>query len=398
MNDALPVGGGYLRGFIEKALLPSLKKESSTMFFLPGTGRTSMLRYLSRCMGKVKSELGIELDGLVFLTVDSSDEKRVLTDWRTMLSEQGVQVDGFETTDDVLRRVLEGGKRVTLSAVLGEGGPTVSTLARYRSLAAPMINFNFCLPFERTKDDVSKNLGELGQAALQNWWFLPLYDEESSRVVVTNWEKEGLGKLSEEEIGKVLIASGGHPGIMRFFLRGKVEVSNEAWQDPGLKLLFDGFWESLGDQSRLWLLNFVGGKQEGDPTEFLLGTGMVRHISDDFVIFSPVFGSYLEGLRKVAVPQVTEINGKLTVGSRPIDQFLSDQEAAVLGLLWQKRGEPVSREEISEAIWGKSAEEKYSDWAINQLVRRLRVKIGDVGEERRLIETRREKGFCLRAD
>lgn len=53
----------------------------------------------------------------------------------------------------------------------------------------------------------------------------------------------------------------------------------------------------------------------------------------------------------------------------------TSQEINLIGVLQKNIGEPISRDQIAEAIWGKSWNTKYSDWAIDKAVSRLRKNI-----------------------
>jgi len=45
-------------------------------------------------------------------------------------------------------------------------------------------------------------------------------------------------------------------------------------------------------------------------------------------------------------------------------------------------------------LWPNDTEDKYSDWAIDQVMAKIRKKLGDVGENR-LIRTIKGKGMML---
>ena len=53
-----------------------------------------------------------------------------------------------------------------------------------------------------------------------------------------------------------------------------------------------------------------------------------------------------------------------------------------------------SRDEIGDTLWGKESYEKYSDWAIDQLMSKLRKKLEKLGIKDRLA-TVRGKGYKL---
>ena len=74
--------------------------------------------------------------------------------------------------------------------------------------------------------------------------------------------------------------------------------------------------------------------------------------------------------------------------------ILSRQERRVFSRLQLHLNTIINREELAEAIWGKEWEDKYSEWAIDKLVQRLRDKI----LQSRLpfkIMTKRKQGFMM---
>ena len=51
-------------------------------------------------------------------------------------------------------------------------------------------------------------------------------------------------------------------------------------------------------------------------------------------------------------------------------------------------------DEIGEALWGKDSYDKYSDWAIDQLISKLRKKLETLGFKN-VLKTVRGKGYKL---
>lgn len=70
----------------------------------------------------------------------------------------------------------------------------------------------------------------------------------------------------------------------------------------------------------------------------------------------------------------------------------SAQELVLLKLLTEKQDQPVTRDELAQVLWGKLWQEKYSDWAIDKAVSRLRQNLASATH--RLI-TVRNLGYSL---
>lgn len=379
MLSDLPASEVYLDNFKKEVFGPSKRKESGTVFFLPGMGRNSLTRYLAH-FGKNEG---------VVLTVDSDEEESIVALWKAMLAEQSVMSKATDSGGIILE-ITGLGKRVLLCAKVGEDGPSVGRLSRYRNLQSTMVDFSFGVCGEREMEDIAKDLGELGRFALQNCWVMPVFDGVSIERVIQNQVSDGFAsKVSDEQKNKIRNLSGGYVSLARFLLRHLELLDEEVQENPEVKFFFDGIWNSLADESRLWLLDFVGGKLLAER-DFLAKTGLVVKGK----LFSEVFEKYVKGLAKQVVPVVKEVGGVLMVGNIRAEVLLTIQEMKVLKVLLG--GEIISREKVADVLWGVESEDKYSDWAINQVIRRIRVKIGDVREDKKLIETIRGKGFVIK--
>ena len=53
-----------------------------------------------------------------------------------------------------------------------------------------------------------------------------------------------------------------------------------------------------------------------------------------------------------------------------------------------------SRDDIGDVLWGKESYEKYSDWAIDQIMSKIRKKLGLLGTKTRIV-TVRGRGYKL---
>lgn len=66
---------------------------------------------------------------------------------------------------------------------------------------------------------------------------------------------------------------------------------------------------------------------------------------------------------------------KISYFNQDFTHVFSVAERRVVALLWQKRTQILSRNTLAEAFWAEAEHEKYSDWALDQIMRRLRTKL-----------------------
>lgn len=81
------------------------------------------------------------------------------------------------------------------------------------------------------------------------------------------------------------------------------------------------------------------------------------------------------------------------IGDLEISSDLSAQDMELLNKFLSKPNEIINRDEIAETIWGKLSAEKYSDWAIDKAISRLKSKFPS--NSRTKILTIRNAGYKL---
>jgi len=84
-------------------------------------------------------------------------------------------------------------------------------------------------------------------------------------------------------------------------------------------------------------------------------------------------------------------NNRITINSIIVDLYFSKKERAALRHFLSQKIEIVSREEIAKSIWGEN--NSYTDWALDQFIKRLRDKLKKLGLKVDLIKTVKNKGF-----
>lgn len=88
------------------------------------------------------------------------------------------------------------------------------------------------------------------------------------------------------------------------------------------------------------------------------------------------------------------LNFPQTKPVQKLENILTKSEMAVFEALLASVGKFVLRDEIAKIIWGESWSEKYSDWAIDMLISRVRGKLKKVGIASKII-TKKGIGFYL---
>lgn len=395
-NTSKPAGDDYLRLFVEKSILPSIKKQSSTIFFIKGLGRNSFLKYISVSKKTISEKLGIDLANIVLLTIDSSETEIMRETWIRMLREQEAldEKHDLSTLSKIVDNVTNrSGKRILLCVWVNEEGVNHVFLESLRMINPMMIDFQFSFPFEIEVNEIKNYLGPLTQFAIQNIWYMPLYGEEDIKVVINNQIKNGFSDAKEDQFEKIIELSGGYPRLARFFLRNPEKIDEKYWNDPEVNLYMEEIWDGLSESSKKQLFSIVENK-ENEISAYAKNTKIVDFVGNNLTLFSPIFDRFVRELHETKPPTVFEKNGKIVVSGDDLESLLSDQEVQVFNLLFKEKGKVVTRDSVASAVWGDGWEDKYSDWAIDQIISRIRRKIGDRSQNS-LIKTKRGKGFIL---
>lgn len=142
-------------------------------------------------------------------------------------------------------------------------------------------------------------------------------------------------------------------------------------------------WDSLEESERKVLLAALKGKKftvsDKKEGKYLWDTGLLGGVSGD-KIFSPIFERYL---------------GSATSGQKQSEKIeLTKKENALYSFLLENEGEVCEREAIIEAVWPEIEDLGVSDWTIDRLVARLRVKLKDQ-ESKYNIVTVKTRGYKL---
>lgn len=80
-----------------------------------------------------------------------------------------------------------------------------------------------------------------------------------------------------------------------------------------------------------------------------------------------------------------------------ITHLLSAKERNILTFLVHHPNTPISREKLAPIIWPVDTDEKYSEWAIDQTIKRLRDKISKIGLPPTIIKSIRGVGYEYRS-
>lgn len=147
--------------------------------------------------------------------------------------------------------------------------------------------------------------------------------------------------------------------------KNKQEIFDFLSHDERIMFQSEELWESLNDTEQNVLLKIEKKQkitaEERKSTTYLWDSGFVVENNGKAIIFSPLFSHYLKQ-RQMSKEVTANVD-------------LSKKEHLLFTYLKSKINVICEREEIIEAVWPEVEEVGISDWAIDRLVARLRVKL-----------------------
>ena len=207
----------------------------------------------------------------------------------------------------------------------------------------------------------------------------PLNLEEAD-YLLTRFETIFQTTLPKAQKQAIIELSGGHRGLIKAIFLG---LKN----NPDLKLALPSL---LNCDSVVFRLQEIAEELGEERLEQLLRITSASHYLEryGYIKNGAIFTSLLTEYIRIYSPHLIErVLRDKTLNFTP-------QEMIVFNLLKQNINKVVKREVIAQAIWEQDWEEKYSDWAIDMLIYRIRSKIKSFFPEYRL-QTKRGSGFIL---
>jgi len=154
--------------------------------------------------------------------------------------------------------------------------------------------------------------------------------------------------------------------------------------DERIILQSEELWESLTEDEQKALIKIIKMKAvtqtERELALYLWKTGFITENQGQTMLFNPLFTFYIEH-KKEEPEKSSEVH-------------LTKKEHLLFMLLESHVGEICERDQIIEVVWPEYKEFGVSDWAIDRLVARVRVKLREQKNKYEIV-TIRTRGYKL---
>lgn len=235
---------------------------------------------------------------------------------------------------------------------------------------------------------------------LQNIIYSPLYEPKDVNQFINylgvKWQLKIPPKLKEAIIKRC----GGHfllvKQAVRHFRDQPQTNLKEIFFSEAMTLRLELISAAFSFKEKTILIKIANGSQGFNKKEdkttlnYLTKIGIInlRH-----QITVPLFAEYLKGQEKTS--HLVLQDNQLLINKVPVEDLFSRQEKRVLKKMLNQSGKIINRDALASVIWPSKTDQHYSDWAIDQLVKRLRKKLANLNLNPKIIKTVRSQGYLL---
>ncbi|HPT66103.1 MAG TPA: helix-turn-helix domain-containing protein [Candidatus Woesebacteria bacterium] len=244
--------------------------------------------------------------------------------------------------------------------------------------------------------DVLKKINNIHEYNLlfQNIVYYPLYNLDDTFLFVDYLCKKWQIKMPQP-IRKSIVYNGGGS----FWL---VKESCRSYRDKGK-------W-TTEDEGFLFRINLISKAFSEKEKEIILAAPYLKsyELLDEFKHLKKI--GLIDKNDRVIIPLLTKIiekekirknlleieDGEVFFRGISLMEVMSPTEYVILKCLMKKANNPVDRDEIAKIIWPEKTEEYYSQWAIDQSIKRLRSRLKALSLPSKIIASIRGVGYEYR--
>lgn len=310
---------------------------------------------------------------------------------------------------------------ITIVLFLGEFDEfSFATSVLYNNLkslytrARGSLQYVFLVLDDVTQPELLNRFGELNELLLRNVIYVPLCNDRETDYVIDQFSKDLNRQFSEEERQLLKELCGGHPFLLKSCTRLIALMNGQTASINAVRqMLFSHFeprsvcqkiYGLLTDENKQLLRQIVSTKIKDLPTSaaYLIQLGLIKNMDDYWYPFGKLFEAVVENdgqYKTIPMDSSSDLtfeekNGAIFIKGASVEDKFTRQEYEILRFLLSDPTKLRSRDEIGEAMWGKQSYEKYSDWAIDQVMSKIRKKLKVLGAGESLV-TVRGRGYKL---
>ena len=222
----------------------------------------------------------------------------------------------------------------------------------------------------------------------QNIFFYPAYKENDQRQFLLYLENKFKIHIPKEIKNMIIKECGGELWLIKEAVRyiAKTKDVKGIFDHDEMSFRLQVLYNELEDKEKEAIKKIV--KEEKIFTdEEVIVVDYFKKMNFSFPILNKFIAKQIAKENTIALNK----DKRIVVNSVVVDSFFSKKERAALRYFLSQKQVVISRERIAAVVWSEN--DSYSDWALDQFIRRLRKKYKKIGLKEDLIKTVKNKGF-----
>jgi hypothetical protein len=233
----------------------------------------------------------------------------------------------------------------------------------------------------------------------QNILYRPLYSKSDILHFQRHLARLYGTKPADSEMEAIWRECGGYIWLATEALRHMHETGTVSFSHEAFLYRLRSVWEGFDRDERIALEQIVKNipmrRNYSEIYDYLGKNGLIRTRGPGYEITVPVLAGYIRSQLREQFTLRLDPDGKLTLGTVSVESAFSHKEIRLLRYLLKHTGAIVPRSEVAKLLWGDGAESTYSDWNLDQAVRRIRVRLQALGIDDDVIRTRKGEGLYV---
>ncbi|QQS38443.1 winged helix-turn-helix domain-containing protein [Candidatus Woesebacteria bacterium] len=228
------------------------------------------------------------------------------------------------------------------------------------------------------KKEVQKALERKNKSLYRSLYILPNATDKDIRILIKDFIRRFDYSPSEEQIDNIVELSGGHIGLVKSLYLLLVDNASynlsidNLLKEPSIIYRIDSFFDDFTNAEKKLL-------SDNKYSEILK---LLHAINENNKTISPLIDEYIRN--------TSNTNSK----EKKLFSSFTKKEAKVFAIFENNLNTIMTRHEIADVIWGLKVDEKYTDWALDQIIYRLRNKLKENASSYKLL-TKKGRGFVL---
>lgn len=424
-----------LQKLADNIFRPVADKYCVTCFFVPGTGKRVLVKFLLDEKQIIRNIFGNNFDKTLFIYVDpdeildvSNEEylKLMLQNLTLVINDKKIALP--KQNADITNPLMLIKKNVEFLVTNGwhvvfllndfeftlHLSPSIfRNLESILALKKNLVTFVFLSTINLLDQSTLEKFHNLKYAINRIVYYHPMMNEKESNATIAFVEKKYQLTLTDDVKQIIRKLCGGHAQLLKYSSTILIEAGETVYNSPEktkqyllefeqLQSVCSDIWNYFTDLEKEILIHVVRTgeipKNLTNEANYLLKTKVVQldqKNNKKHRIFGEIFHEFIKSQIPSEKLLYDEKNNQIFLGAFACTNTFTLQEFKLMVHLLKNEGKVISRDEIGQIIWGRNYLDKYSDYSIDKLISSIRKKLEDINFPPYKLTTLKKRGFSF---